>query len=206
MVFLHGGGFRQGAPGPVGHYGRPILDAGGIFVSLGYRLAPDLRFPDMTEDAELGLDAISGLAAKRGAQSSSLYLSGHSAGAALGAITALRPQTRMSNALAGLVLVSGMYDFTQQAEEVSNHASARYVPDLTAAIEHVPPHTIVIAGDRDLPAVMPAAQAMIAALQERDASIEFFVEEDADHFEAIRGFATAGTPTSTSVLQMMGLG
>jgi acetyl esterase/lipase len=104
-----------------------------------------------------------------------------------------------------LVLVSGQYNYSVQAAEVGNRESARYVPDLTKAVKHVPPHTIVIAGDRDLPAVMPAAEAMLEALREKGASVEFFVEQDADHFDAIRGFATEGTPTATSVLEMMGL-
>jgi acetyl esterase/lipase len=205
MVFLHGGGFRQGSPGPVAYYGRPILEAGGVFVSLGYRLAPEVRFPDTTEDAELGLAAISDAVRARGANGDSMHLSGHSAGASLAALAALRPQTPATKAIGGLVLVSGMYSDSARSPESGNGESPRYVPDLAKAIEHTPPKTIVIAGDRDLPAVMPAALAIIDAIQTAVGTVDFFVEDDADHFEAIRGFATAGTPTATAVLQMMGL-
>jgi acetyl esterase/lipase len=205
MVFLHGGGFRLGSPGPVAYYGRPILEAGGVFCSLGYRLAPEVRFPDTTEDAELGLAAIEEAVRARGANGDSMHLSGHSAGASLAAAAALRPQTPVTKAIAGLVLVSGMYIDSARSPEIENFESPRYVPDLTRALEQTPPKTIVIAGDRDLPAVMPAALAIIDAIQATAGAVEFFVEEDADHFEAIRGFATAGTPTATAVLQMMGL-
>jgi acetyl esterase/lipase len=205
MVFIHGGGFRLGSPGPVAHYGRPILESGGIFVSLGYRLAPEVRFPDTTEDAELGLAAIREMAASMGAKSDSLYLSGHSAGASLAALAALRPQTPATKDIAGLVLVSGMYTDSVRSQEIGNSESARYVPDLTKALERIPPMTIVIAGDHDLPTVMPAALAMIDALEAVGGAVQFFTEENADHFEAIRGFATAGTPTATAVLQMMEL-
>jgi arylformamidase len=205
MVFIHGGGFRLGSPGPVAYYGRPILESGGVFVSLGYRLAPEVRFPDTTEDAELGLAAIRALVAAKGAKSDTLSLSGHSAGASLAAFAALRPQTPATEAVAGLVLVSGMYNDSVRSPEIGNHESSRYVPDLTKALEHIPSQTIVIAGDRDLPAVMPAAHAMIEAITAAGGAVEFFVEENADHFEAIRGFATAGTPTATAVLKMMGL-
>jgi acetyl esterase/lipase len=205
MVFIHGGGFRLGSPGPVAYYGRPILAAGGIFASLGYRLAPEVRFPDTIEDAELGLAAIARLATSKGASSDELYLSGHSAGASLAAAAALRPQTPATGSLAGLVLVSGMYNDSGRAPEIGNDQSPRYVPDLTKAIERIPPETIVIAGDHDLPTVMPAAHAIIEALTAAGATVQFFVEENADHFEAIRGFATSGTPTATAVLQMMRL-
>ena len=205
MTFIHGGGFRLGSPGPVAYYGRPILESGGLFVSLGYRLAPEVRFPDTTEDAELGLAAIKELAVAKGAKSDSLYLSGHSAGASLAALAALRPQTPVTKAIGGLVLVSGMYNDSVRSPEIGNDESPRYVPDLTKALERIPPQTIVIAGDRDLPTVMPAALAMIEALQAANEAVQFFVEENADHFEAIRGFATAGTPTATAVLKMMGL-
>jgi arylformamidase len=202
MIFLHGGGFRLGSPGPVAHYGRPVLQAGGVFVSLGYRLAPEVRFPDTAEDAELGLAAISELATARGAKGDSMYLSGHSAGASLAALAALRPQTSVTKAIGGLVLVSGMYNDSVRSPEIANDASPRYVPDLTKAVEHIPPQTIVVAGDRDLPAVMPGALAMTEALRAADGAVQFFIEAN---FEAIRGFATAGTPTATAVLTMMGL-
>ena len=125
MVFLHGGGFRLGAPGPVAHYGRPILEQGGIFVSLGYRLAPEMRFPDTAEDAELGLEAVAKHVAASGGDRERLFLAGHSAGAALAAFVALRPATPVTAALRGLVLVSGMYDFTRLSEEVGHRSSAR---------------------------------------------------------------------------------
>jgi acetyl esterase/lipase len=205
MVFIHGGGFRLGAPGPVAHYGRPILESGGIFVSLGYRLAPEVRFPDTTEDAELGLAAITETTSARDANTDGLYLSGHSAGASLAALAALRPRTTATKAIAGLVLVSGMYNDSVRSPEIGNNESRWYVPDLTKALERIPPQTIVIAGDHDLPQVMPAAHAMIDALKAAGGAVQFFTEENADHFEAIRGFATAGTPTATAVLQMMNL-
>lgn len=204
MVFLHGGGFRLGSPGPVAYYGRPILEHGGVFISLGYRLAPEVRFPDTAKDVELGLSRIAEHLSSHGIAPSQMFLSGHSAGAALAAFAALRPRTSEESSLLGLVLVSGMYDYSVHTEEVG-HSSDRYVPNLTTAIEHVPPHTIVIAGDRDLPAVMPAANAMVDALRAQDGSVEFFIEDDADHFDAIRGFATSDSPIARAVLSMMAL-
>src|ERR1700716_333373 len=55
LVFLHGGGFRAGAPSFNGHQGRPYLEHGSLFVSMGYRLTPEMRFPDTCADVEQGL-------------------------------------------------------------------------------------------------------------------------------------------------------
>jgi acetyl esterase/lipase len=189
----------------VAHYGRPILERGGIFVSLGYRLAPEVRFPDTVEDVELGLARLASYVLEKGGDTDRVHLSGHSAGAALAAFAALRPSTKETEALQGLVLVSGMYDFSVQSDEVGNHLSRRYVPDLTQAIEHVPAHVIVVIGDRDLPAVPPAATAMLNALHAKGTPVDSFVEKNADHFEAIRGFASSSSAVASSVASMMGL-
>src|SRR5690348_15636581 len=77
LVFLHGGGFRRGAPGPNGYHGRPYLERGATFVSMGYRLAPEARFPDSLEDVARGIDWLTANVPGR------IYLSGHSAGAIL---------------------------------------------------------------------------------------------------------------------------
>lgn len=204
MVFLHGGGFRLGSPGPVAHYGRPILEHGGIFISLGYRLVPDLLFPDQVEDVELGLALAREFVADHGGDPYQLYLSGHSAGATLAAFASLRPRTPETEALNGLVLVSGRYE-RDLDRGIDNPQSRYFVSDLTTEIDQVPPHTIVVCGDRDLPHCLPQAKAITAAIEADEGSVEFFIEPDADHFQAIRGFATDDTPVSRAVLLMMGL-
>jgi arylformamidase len=199
LVFLHGGGFRRGAPGFNAYHGRPYLERGAVFVSMGYRLAPDARFPDSLEDVELGL---SWLAARR-LDANRIYLSGHSAGAVLAAWLGLRGSS--TPAPAGLVLISGMYDLSRHSEEIMNRASPRFVPRLYEAIERTPANTVIVAGDNDLPSVLPDARALREALQARGASVVFHVEPQADHFEANRSFITPGAQVSESVCRMMSL-
>ena len=38
-----------------GYVGRPYLERGAVFVSMGHRLIPDVSVPDACEDVELGL-------------------------------------------------------------------------------------------------------------------------------------------------------
>jgi acetyl esterase/lipase len=206
VVFLHGGGFRGGDPGVVGHYGRPYLERGGIYVAMGYRLVPDARYPASCDDVELGLRWLVDNIARYGGDPTQIYLTGHSAGAMLAASVGLRPSAQIpADLIAGLVLISGQYDFGLQSPETVDAAAERYVANLLEAIEQVPEHTIVVAGDRDFPACLPDAIAMTSAIQAKGGSAEMFVEPDADHFQANRSFITPGGIVSEAAMKMMRL-
>jgi len=204
LVFLHGGGFRQGEPSSNAYHGQPYLQHGGIFVSMGYRLAPDgVRFPDSAEDVELGLGWLREHLADRDGDPARIYLSGHSAGAMLAAQVGLRSASAAR--LRGLVLISGFYDVSSHSDEIINRASPRYVANLAEGIQHVPEHTILVAGDQDFPAALPNAEALAAALQAKGGSVEVFTEPNADHFAANRSFVQAGAPVFEATRRMLQL-
>jgi arylformamidase len=206
LVFLHGGAFRVGEPGSVGYHGRPYLSAGAIFVSMGYRLVPDARFPDSCDDVESGLSWLQANLAGRGGDPDRIYLSGHSAGAMLAAAVGLRPSKQLAPDLVkGLVLISGMYDFSGQPSELVDRDSPRYVAKLTEAVERVPDHTIVVAGENDFPPAVSGAHDLFQALKARGASVEMFIEPGADHFRANQSFVAEGGAVFTSTRQMMKL-
>ncbi len=206
IVFLHGGGFRVGEPGTVGDHGLPYLRAGAIFVAMGYRLAPDARFPDSAADVERGLVAVRDQVCRSGGDPERVYLSGHSAGAMLAAQVGVRSSPDLDpDFVKGLVLISGMYDFGKQPEEIVDRSSPRYVPDLCTAIERLPLHTITVAGEHDYPDARRDAARMADAISARGGSVEHFVEPDADHFAANRSFVTPGGPVAEATKAMMGL-
>lgn len=206
LVFLHGGGFRAGEPGSVGYHGRPYLEHGAIFVSMGYRLVPDAKFPDCGDDLEAGLSWLQAHLGERGGDPERIYVSGHSAGATLGALVAMRPQQlRPPDLVKGLVAISGMYDYTRRSAELTNFDSPRFVPKLTEGIERLPDHTIVVAADHDLPSCLPDAEALERAIRERGGSVEMFVEPDADHFQANRSFIAADGAVFQATARMMKL-
>ena len=206
LVFLHGGGFRLGDPSSVGHYGRPYLERGGIYVAMGYRLAPEARYPLSCDDVEAGLLFLVDHVAAFGGDPTQIYLTGHSAGASLAASVGLRPSDQLpAELIAGLVLISGQYDFSAHSPETVDATAARYVPNLLLRIEHVPDHTIVVAGERDFPACLPGARAMTEAIRVAGGSVEMFVEPDADHFQAHRSFITPGGVVAEAATKMMAL-
>jgi arylformamidase len=209
LVFLHGGGFRVGEPGRDGYVGRPMLERGGIFVSMGYRLLPEVSFPNTCEDVERGLDWLRHEIAARGGAPERIYLSGHSAGAMLAAWVGLRPTTSAPSLppdlVKGLVLISGMYDLTGRPSEAVDPASPRYVPRLYEALERVPEHTILVVGEHDFPQVPPDARSLAAAIRARGGTVELFVEPNADHFVAHRSFVSAEGQVFLAAARMMRL-
>jgi arylformamidase len=209
LVFLHGGGFRGGEPSFNGYQGRVYLEAGSVFVSMGYRLTPEVRFPDTCEDVELGLVWLYEHIAERGGDPGRIYLAGHSAGAMLAAAVGLRELPAElhlpAELIKGLVLISGMYNVEHHSDAIINRDSRRYVAELSMAIERVPAHTMLVGGDQDFPAVLPDARALQAAIQAHGGSAELFVEPQADHFAANRGFITPGSPVSRAASAMLDL-
>ena len=55
LVFIHGGGWRNGAPANEGYLGGPLLGRGAMLVTLGYRLSPEGAYPHSCDDIERGL-------------------------------------------------------------------------------------------------------------------------------------------------------
>jgi arylformamidase len=200
LVWLHGGGFRQGAPAFDAYNARPYLERGALFASMGYRLAPELRFPDSCDDVELGLHWLVSNVQQRGGDPERIYLAGHSAGAMLAAAVGFH-----LDPIKGLVLISGFYEVSSHSDEVVNRASPRYHARQVDAIERLPAHTILIVGDNDAPAALPSARELQKAIESRGGSVEFFVEPNANHFAANRGFHTPGSEIATAVARMMSL-
>jgi acetyl esterase len=91
IVWLHGGGFVMGGldiehPWIV----RIADDSGAMVVSVGYRLAPENRFPAALDDAYVALTWTAEHAAELGIDPQRIAIGGHAAGAGLAAAAALR--------------------------------------------------------------------------------------------------------------------
>ena len=91
IVWLHGGGFVMGGldiehPWVV----RIADDSGAVVVSVGYRLAPENRFPAALDDAYVALTWTAEHAAELGIDPQRIAVGGHAAGAGLAAAAALR--------------------------------------------------------------------------------------------------------------------
>ena len=91
IVWLHGGGFVMGDLDTEHPWAARLADgAGAVVVSVGYRVAPEDRFPAAFDDAYAALAWTAEHAAELGVDPARIAVGGHSAGAGLAAAVALR--------------------------------------------------------------------------------------------------------------------
>ncbi|HTZ43434.1 MAG TPA: alpha/beta hydrolase [Jatrophihabitans sp.] len=89
VVYFHGGGWVAGdLDTHLGHARRISVQAGAVVVMVGYRLAPEHRFPAAFEDAVFGTEWVAANLAGLGG-SDTLIVAGDSAGGQLAASVAL---------------------------------------------------------------------------------------------------------------------
>jgi acetyl esterase/lipase len=86
IVWLHGGGFVMGDLDTEHPWAARVADgAGAVVISVGYRLAPEHRFPAALDDAYAALGWTANHAAELGIDPARIAVGGHSAGAGLAA-------------------------------------------------------------------------------------------------------------------------
>ncbi len=86
VIFVHGGGFSAGDKSPsalVENKARYFPAHGFVFVSVNYRLAPEVRQPVLTQDVAAAVAYVRAHAVEWGGDPDRLFLIGHSAGAQL---------------------------------------------------------------------------------------------------------------------------
>jgi acetyl esterase len=91
IVWLHGGGFVMGDLNTEQHAAARLAPgSGAAVISVGYRRAPEHRFPAALDDAYAVLTWTAGHAAELGIDPERIAVGGHSAGGGLAAAVALR--------------------------------------------------------------------------------------------------------------------
>ena len=148
LLYVHGGGFVAGdktAPGSpyYDHLGGWAARNGMIAVTMTYRLAPQHRWPAAAEDVAAAVAWTREHIADRGADPGRIVLMGQSAGAAHVASFLAGHGGAGAGALAGAVLLSGIYDpvtadrnpllFSYYGDDPDQYAERSAVPGLVAS-------------------------------------------------------------------------
>lgn len=95
IVWLHGGGFVMGDLETEHPWAARIAtDSGAVVISVGYRRAPEDRFPAALDDSYAALAWTAAHAAELGVERERIAVGGHAAGAGLAAAVALRARDR----------------------------------------------------------------------------------------------------------------
>jgi acetyl esterase len=139
IVWLHGGGFVMGDletehPWAI----RVAGGSGAVVISVGYRRAPEQRFPAALDDAYAVLAWAAGHAAELGIDPGRIAVGGHAAGAGLAAAVALRARDQQGPPIRYQLLSQPELDDRQQTWSARNFTDTPFMTrdKVTASWRH----------------------------------------------------------------------
>ena len=151
ILYFHGGRWREGHPAFYDYFAEPWVEAGAVFVSCGYRLAPEHTIADAVDDAVRATAWIAEQAPRYGGDPHRLTVAGHSSG---GHLTAMATMTDWAterppagnpahSTVIGAVCMSAPVDLRPRM--AGDLDAERLSPALR--ISHAPPGVVVSYGD-----------------------------------------------------------
>ena len=212
VVFLHGGGWTHGFKEWMGFMAPPIVAWPALFVSIGYRLAPDHRYPAQLDDTLSAIAWVHRNISAYGGDPNAIVVGGHSAGGHLASLAALRTDRHggygiSRDAIRACLPVSSTFDFrfeTVARGSGEENILTRFLATPEQAFEaspiaHVDGNRIpflICHGSDDLARVMDTAPRMVRALQEAGSFVDHRAVDGRDHFSISLGAAHAHDPWS----------
>src|SRR5436190_2155786 len=131
VVWIHGGGWRQGDKRGVEQKPQAFVDKGLVFVSINYRFVPQVTVKEMTGDVAKAIRWAHDHAQEFGGNPNSIFVMGHSAGAHLAALVCtdesyLKAEGLSLSIIKGCVPVdTAAYDIPQRFAQDAAKASDR---------------------------------------------------------------------------------
>jgi acetyl esterase len=139
IVWLHGGGFVMGDLDTEHPWAVWVAGgSGAVVVSVGYRRAPEHRFPAALDDAYGVLTWVAGHAAELGIDPGRIAVGGHAAGAGLAAAVALRARDQQGPPIRFQLLSQPELDDRQQTWSARNFTGTPFMTraKVTASWRH----------------------------------------------------------------------
>ncbi len=226
IVFLYGGGWKDGSKALYRFVGGALAQRGAIVVIPDYRLYPQVRYPDFLRDCAAAVrwatlharTVAEARAPDHAAAPEPVFLVGHSAGAYNAAMLAFDPRWLGAEgmvprqALRGLVGLAGPYDFlplhTAELASIFGGADRVDTQPITYAGGDGPP-ALLCAGSSDT-TVLPANTLHLAAhIRAAGGFAEDRIYPGINHVEIIGAMAAPLrflAPTLRDTLAFVGLG
>lgn len=199
VIFLHGGFWQRGSKEYGGFAGPALAKAGCVYVAAGYRLAPDAPLRAIVDDVAAAIALVRDRALVFGGDSDRIVLAGHSAGAHLAATMLAGPRADIAECLAGVVLVSGVFDLAPIAMSYVNDRvgmSPAEIADLSPAL-HVPRRDVPVAilvGAEETAEFKRQSRLLERAWARHVTGLTMTELPGRDHFDILTGLAEPNDP------------
>jgi acetyl esterase/lipase len=208
LVFLHGGGFREGDRKQYGYVGEPFAKHGVITVVTSYRLTPGFKHPAQPDDAKAIVAWIHKNIARYGGDPNAIYISGHSAGAILAAdvgvdLAWLDALKVPRSAVRGIVPISGSYDL--RGSKRFEYLPTPEAEEKASALLHInapAPVAIVAYGSLEERLKEPSA-ALVKALAAKGVEAKTLNLEGKDHATAVWELGEENSALTQAILAMI---
>jgi acetyl esterase/lipase len=214
LLFAHGGVWQMGSKDEYRHIGEAFARRGIVTAVANYRLTPAVRHPSHVQDLARVVAWLMSRVEQYGGRRDRVFLSGHSAGGHLVSLLLfdrryLQAEGIDSEALAGILPLSGVFDLTQPIDDTPEGGFGRYIyppfsndpAALRAAspVAHLRPTGVpiyvVLAGD-DYRNMRNQSIAFVGALLAKNISVTFETVAGRGHFELVQRIGTPGDPTT----------
>jgi acetyl esterase/lipase len=223
LIFVPGhfwadrGGERSLGP----HFTSVLQEQGAAVALVRHRLAPAHRHPAAAQDVASAVAFLLARADRFGFDPQRVYLGGHASGAHLAALVGLDPAYLAAQGgdparLAGLILISGVYDLdpdpAPSPEEVAFYQAAfgdvgarrAASPQRLAALPGPP--VLLLVAEADIPGYVPGAVAFAEALRKAGREpAEVFLATRRDHVSVL-DLADARNPARAHILSLLEIG
>jgi len=224
LVYVHGGAWAAGDKGNVDHKPDFFVGNGYVFVSVNYRMTPDVEFPTHAEDVAAAIRWVFDHIAEYGGDPSHIDLMGHSAGAHLVALVATDRRYLDAVGLglwaihAVVPLDTQAYDLAALADESGGRLPTLYAATFTQDPEawdeaspiaciaygtNIPPMIVAISrgvGEEPNRHRVDQGQAFVSALREAGVEAEIVVSLGQSHNDINREFGEPDDRVSARVL------
>jgi acetyl esterase/lipase len=209
LVFLHGGGFREGDRKQYGYVAEPFAKHGILTVVASYRLTTGgFKHPAQPDDAKAIVAWIHENIARYGGDPEAIYITGHSAGAILtadvGVDLAWLDQLKVPrSAVRGIVPISGSYDL--RGSKRFEYLPTPEAEEKASALLHVnapAPRAIVAYGSLEERLKAPSA-ALVKALTEKGIQATTLNLAGKDHATAVWELSDEHSTLTQAILAMI---
>jgi acetyl esterase/lipase len=223
LIFVPGHFWRdRGGERSLGPHFTSVLEGEGAAVALvRHRLAPAHPHPAAAQDVAAAVHFLLERAARFGFDPKRVYLGGHASGAHLAALVGLDPALLAAQGgdparLAGLILISGVYDLDPDPapspeelafyQEAFGDSGARRAASPQRLAAGPGPPVLLIVAERDIPGYVSGSLAFAESLRKAGREpAEVFLAAGRDHVSVL-DLADARNPARAHVLSFLQVG